>query len=157
MQGHVRTHHPRNEFKCELCGKVRLIVLYSLYIYQPNVTRRFDISRYLLQAFERKDKWQKHVDGVHLKTTTVDCPAQCGHTASRYYTGYFLSNISYLGWTICQDTLSGITLGDSLRLLVCKSAPAAAPATAPATASWKMKGKSSPGKRWSAESGISLA
>ena len=55
---------------------------------------RFDISRYLLQAFERKDKWQKHVDGVHLKTAAVDCPTQCGYTASRYHIGNLFSNTS---------------------------------------------------------------
>ena len=38
-----------------------------------------------MKGFERKDKWQQHVDGVHLKTAAVECPTQCGHTSSRYH------------------------------------------------------------------------
>lgn len=26
LRDHMRTEHPRNEYKCEFCGKVRLIV-----------------------------------------------------------------------------------------------------------------------------------
>ena len=94
MQGHMRTNHPTKQFKCTFCGKVSLIVLFSsVYkVISQKYKSRLDFSRYLLQEFERKDYLQTHVEEVHLKQNTVDCPT-CGDTFSRYYTGNFLSNI----------------------------------------------------------------
>ena len=133
MQQHMRKDHPTKDFKCNICGKVRLIVyqkysLLSMFITFVLISQDIhyrDLSAKTTVMFMRQ---AFTANRMHLSVLSVALPS-----AGIIQEMLFLRCAP--GKKICLVTLNRHTMASSERQLGSLSARAAASST-PATASW---------------------